>query len=297
MTDSLADLLKRQQQSATPKAPEAPPPHDEAAEVAAIAKEQAAKAAVIAGRFLGKATVLGTKKTIEATQQAKQRLDAMTPEQRLAARQIVKRVGLSLAVFAVLIGAGYGIAKAWHAWHSAPVVAAKAKPAPTPTLKVQAQMPDGTVKTITIPATDVASASTVQPLPVPTPAPRAKVEVPATAVAPSTMTQQARVVAPSTTTRQAESVPSHQVAPQPSQGVNARYHHAAPVLNQQKYRPDPLLAPRHKENWFTQMAGQPNPVAKQHSPPPSSADPQEQKNMKALDAFFQQLNSKGHQQP
>jgi hypothetical protein len=67
--------------------------------------------------------------------------------------------------------------------------------------------------------------------------------------------------------------------------VNARYHHTAPVLNQQKYQPDPLLAPRHKENWFTREVGQPNPVAKQRP-----ADPQEQQNMQALDQFFNKIN-------
>lgn len=273
MADSLADLLKRQQQSSTPKAPETPP-HDEAVEVAAIAKQQAAKAAVLAGRFLGKATVLGTKKTIEATQQAKQRLDAMTPEQRLAARQITKRAGLVVLALAGLAIIGWGGTKAWQAWHSAPAVATKTKPAPT--LKVQAQTPDGTVKTITIPETAVAPATTTQPAPVPTPAtPPPKVEVPATAVVPSTTTQPAPAGAPP-----AEAVlPSRSLpqSPRQSQGVNARYHHTAPVLNQQKYQPDPLLAPRHR--------GQPNPVAKRRP-----VEPQEQQNIKALDQFFDKLN-------
>lgn len=271
MADSLADLLKRQQQSSTPKAPETPP-HDEAAEVAAIAKQQATKAAVLAGRFLGKATVLGTKKTIEATQQAKQRLDAMTPEQRLAARQITRRAGLVVLALAGLAIIGWGGTKAWQAWHSTtPAVAAKTKPAPT--LKVQAQTPDGTIKTITIPTTAVAATSTVQ---VPTPVtPPPKVEVPATAVVPSTTTQPAPAVAPP-----AEAVPLPRAlprSPRQSQGVNARYHHTAPVLNQQKYQPDPLLAPRHR--------GQPNPVAKRRP-----VEPQEQQNMKALDQFFDKLN-------
>ena len=272
MSDSLADLLKRQQQSST-KAPETPP-HDEAAEVAAIAKQQAAKAAVLAGRFLGKASKHGARASVQLSHQARQRLAEVTPEQWIKIRRATKKAGLVVLTFAGLAIITWGGTKAWQAWHSAPAVATKTKPAPT--LKVQARMPDGTVKTITIPETAVAPATTAQPAPVPTPAtPPPTVEVPATAVVPSTTTQPAPAVAPST-----EAAPLSRALPQSprqSQGVNARYHHTAPVLNQQKYQPDPLLAPRHR--------GQPNPVAKRRP-----VEPQEQQNMKALDQFFDKLN-------
>lgn len=125
MTDSLADLIKRQQAKTTEAKPVPAVPKDEASEMAAIAKDKAGKAAKAGAVLLGKATVFGTRKTLEASREAKKKLDAVTPEQWASLRQTAKKISRPVAPIVVLALLAWGGFAGWHAWQKHHPAAAK----------------------------------------------------------------------------------------------------------------------------------------------------------------------------
>lgn len=116
MTDSLADLIKRQQAKTTEAKPVPAVPKDEASEMAAIAKDKAGKAAKAGAVLLGKATVFGTRKTLEASREAKKKLDAVTPEQWGKLRQTAQKISRPVAPIVVIALLAWGGFAGWHAW-------------------------------------------------------------------------------------------------------------------------------------------------------------------------------------
>lgn len=248
MSDSLADLLKRQQQPSPAKSPTSPgeAPPDEAAEMAKIAKQQAAKAAVVAGRLLGKATKLGILHSVKASQQAQQKLSEVTPEQWAKTRQLGKQAGFILLVLAALVVVIYGGVAGWKAiasHHHAAATTTKqttvAKPAPATS-----------VITVNIPASAVAPPALLPPLAEQVPAtaveqPLSQVRKPVARPAPAV--KQPTTPTPSVAHQQ-QRAPRRQSPPAEQQGVNAKFRATAPKFDQQSQRNIEKM-----DAWFKQL--------------------------------------------
>lgn len=255
MSDSLADLLKRQQQSSPAKSPtppaEAPP--DEAAEMAKIAKEHAAKAAVVAGRVLRKATKLGLQHSVKASQQAQQKLSEVTPEQWAKTRQLGKQAGFILLVLAAMVVLIYGGVAGWKvlAGHQHAATATTTTKQPTPeTARSEVER-----NSEQAPATAVEPPTAAQPVPAviePSEPSPSRVRKPVDRPVP---------VVNQPVAHQQQATPRRQAPTANQQGVNAKYRATAPKFDQQSQRNIEKM-----DAWFKQLNQQ-----KENAPATSAA--------------------------
>jgi hypothetical protein len=246
MSDSLADLLKRQQQSNPAKSPTSPAEAspDEAAEMAKIAKQQAAKAAAVAGRVLGKATKLGIQHSVRASQHAQQKLSEVTPEQWIKVKQTARQIAFAILVLAGFVVIIWGGIAGWKAL--AGHLDANAVPKQTAT---SATKPTPANSATVTPAKPLVAVSPVTAF--------------ATAGEPSTMAPQGEAVGSPTATQPIRAaveptpaVPNQTPAAQPrrksprprQQGVNSKYRATAPQFDEQSQKNIQAL-----NDWFQKL--------------------------------------------